>query len=113
MENVLKTAKALNAQLKLVDRDLESGKPETFLMQLLNGCFNEINRLEYQNRCYRQLDQLNQPKVNSDKNRTDKDVHTEHCCIVHGCKYGNVNDSCSVKTGRKVQSLLCDVCTDE
>lgn len=28
-------------------------------------------------------------------NPTLKDVHTEHCCTTHGCKYG-ANDFCSV-----------------
>lgn len=37
-----------------------------------------------------------------------KDVHTEHCCIAHGCKYGNKD--CSVVTGKKEQSFPCEVC---
>ena len=37
-----------------------------------------------------------------------KDVHTEHCCFVHGCKYGD--DDCSVKTGKKMQSFPCEMC---
>lgn len=37
-----------------------------------------------------------------------KDVHTEHCCAIHGCKYGD--DDCSVATGRKMQSFPCETC---
>lgn len=38
------------------------------------------------------------------------DVHTEHCCVVHGCKYGD--DDCPVTTGRKPQSFPCEDCAD-
>ena len=37
-----------------------------------------------------------------------KDVHTEHCCIKHGCKYSIPN--CSVVTGKKKQSFPCEIC---
>lgn len=37
-----------------------------------------------------------------------KDVHTEHCCSYHGCKYGD--DDCTVVTGQKVQSFFCEFC---
>lgn len=37
-----------------------------------------------------------------------KDVHTEHCCIHHGCKYGE--QECSVVTGLKKQSYWCESC---
>ena len=39
---------------------------------------------------------------------TDRDVHTEHCCIHHGCKYGK--DDCPVETGQKEQSFPCEAC---
>lgn len=39
----------------------------------------------------------------------EKDVHTEHCCFVHGCKYGK-DDECSVVTGKKKQSHPCESC---
>lgn len=50
---------------------------------------------------------------------TDKDVHTEHCCVRHGCKYNKIN--CTVAPrgmfrGRikpKKQSFPCMVCDDE
>lgn len=38
----------------------------------------------------------------------DTDVHTEHCCHEHGCKYGD--EDCSVARGRKSQSFPCDAC---
>ena len=40
-----------------------------------------------------------------------KDVHTEHCCIYHGCKYGY--EMCSVVLGVKVQSYPCEKCSYE
>lgn len=33
----------------------------------------------------------------------EKDVHTEHCCAIHGCKYGDTY--CPVWLGRKKQSF--------
>lgn len=39
---------------------------------------------------------------------TDKCVHTEHCCSLHGCKYGL--DDCPVTTGKKKQSFPCEEC---
>jgi hypothetical protein len=33
------------------------------------------------------------------------DVHTEHCCFNHGCKYSNKD--CTVKTGKLPQSFGC------
>jgi hypothetical protein len=40
-----------------------------------------------------------------------KDVHTEHCCIDHGCKYGD--DNCTVVTGKLPQSFPCEDCEEE
>ena len=37
-----------------------------------------------------------------------KDVHTEHCCIIHGCKYWD--DNCTVTTKQKKQSFRCEDC---
>ena len=41
----------------------------------------------------------------------NKDVHTEHCCVEHGCKYGQ-EDHCPVYQGRKKQSHPCESCCD-
>lgn len=37
-----------------------------------------------------------------------KDVHTEHCCAVHGCKYDT--KECTVVTKKAVQSYPCEDC---
>lgn len=37
-----------------------------------------------------------------------KDVHTEHCCLGHGCKYRDPN--CTVENGTKPQSWDCEQC---
>lgn len=38
-----------------------------------------------------------------------KDVHTEHCCILHGCKYGK-EDDCTVMKRLASQSYTCETC---
>jgi hypothetical protein len=38
-----------------------------------------------------------------------KDVHTEHCCKIHGCKYGK-DDVCTVITDKAPQSFVCENC---
>lgn len=43
--------------------------------------------------------------------KSEKDVHTEHCCVNHGCKYGD-ND-CPVILGIKKQSFSCELCYEE
>lgn len=40
-----------------------------------------------------------------------KDVHTEHCCSKHGCKYGD--KACPVATGKKKQSYPCEICHED
>lgn len=39
----------------------------------------------------------------------DRDVHTEHCCIKHVCKYGKT-DECTVCNGTKTQSHPREYC---
>jgi len=41
-----------------------------------------------------------------------KDVHTEHCCDKHGCKYSNEAE-CTVMTGKVPQSHRCESCEHE
>lgn len=43
--------------------------------------------------------------------KSPKDVHTEHCCLKHGCKYGDVD--CVVELGIKKQSFPCEWCYEE
>lgn len=40
-----------------------------------------------------------------------KDVHTEHCCALHGCKYDN--QACPVENGLAPQSYPCEQCREE
>lgn len=35
-------------------------------------------------------------------------THIEHCCVLHGCKYGNLD--CPVTTGKKEQAFVCENC---
>lgn len=45
---------------------------------------------------------------NSKKKKID--VHTEHCCVIHGCKYGR--DNCTVMLLIAPQSYICESCED-
>lgn len=36
--------------------------------------------------------------------------HKGHCCLAHGCKYGD--DDCPVKCGKAVQTGPCEQCHD-
>lgn len=40
-----------------------------------------------------------------------KDVHTEHCCRFHGCKYGKAD--CTVAAKGALQSYPCEDCNEE
>jgi hypothetical protein len=42
-------------------------------------------------------------------NEQIKDVHTEHCCILHGCKYSD-DAFCTVVTRKADQSYICESC---
>lgn len=46
------------------------------------------------------------PPVKDEKEEHYKDVHTEHCCVNCGCKYGE-EDTCPVVQGWKKQSNPC------
>ena len=37
-------------------------------------------------------------------------AHRTHCCVAHGCKYGDRN--CPVETGRIQQDYLCEDCSE-
>jgi hypothetical protein len=44
-----------------------------------------------------------------------KDVHTEHCCQIHGCKYRwmTVDEKCTVTMLQAPQSFPCEWCLDD
>lgn len=44
--------------------------------------------------------------------QVDTDVHTEHCCTLHGCCYGEQRTRCTVTSGQKPQSFMCEFCYD-
>lgn len=44
-------------------------------------------------------------------NKRDKGVHIAHCCLLHGCKYGN--EDCPVEKGEVEQAYLCENCGEE
>lgn len=41
---------------------------------------------------------------------SNRDVHTEHRCILHGCKYGDAD--CTVMTRQLAQSYQCETCNE-
>lgn len=45
----------------------------------------------------------------TDTKKQIKNVHTEHCCILHGCKYGD-DEACTVMKRLAPQSYLCETC---
>lgn len=46
------------------------------------------------------------------KYRPDEDkVHVRHCCIIHGCKYGELD--CPVSIGRLKQKYPCEWCMED
>ena len=45
------------------------------------------------------------------ENQSNKCVHTEHCCLKHGCKY--MHDDCPVANGTKKQSFDCWDCESD
>ena len=49
------------------------------------------------------------PKAPRPLAESKKDVHTEHCCVLHGCKYGE-GFNCSVVHTTKPQSYVCESC---
>lgn len=57
-------------------------------------------------RRYRQLLKLWAGRRSPGRGRGD--VHTEHCCEIHGCKYGD--EKCTVLTRAATQSDLCETC---
>jgi uncharacterized Zn-finger protein len=40
---------------------------------------------------------------------SQKDIHTEHCCVLHGCHWGQ-EFYCTVVKGQKPQSFVCGYC---
>jgi hypothetical protein len=39
------------------------------------------------------------------------DVHAAHCCLLHGCKYGNID--CPVVLGKVDQKYTCESCDED
>lgn len=37
-------------------------------------------------------------------------VHVTHCCVLHGCKYGD--EDCPVEKGEVEQEYPCEYCND-
>ena len=52
--------------------------------------------------------------ITLDINRLDpsykEDAHSSHCCVIHGCKYGDKN--CPVVIGKIKQEYMCEFCDD-
>ena len=51
-----------------------------------------------------------------EKSKLDKNtlVHVAHCCVKHGCKYGDIpSDPCPVVDKKHRQKYLCEDCLQE
>lgn len=44
--------------------------------------------------------------------KEDWGVHETHCCVIHGCKYGN-DEHCPVYKALIEQGYLCETCSDK
>ncbi len=55
------------------------------------------------------LDVMSLVKEVPETPESERNVHTEHCCIVHGCKYSD--DDCPVETKKQRQSYMCEACS--
>lgn len=79
----------------------------------LNGKFRVFNELDAQNIEFSLQQRIYINGYNAGYNLKDEaftnDVHTEHCCVVHGCKY-NEDESCPVVQGKKPQCRPCELC---
>jgi hypothetical protein len=92
-KHLLKVAKALH-DIEWVDSDDMSVGDEN---QAIADC---MDRKEIEKEVIKEIIGSGQEKY--------KDVHTEHCCKIHGCKYGD--SDCSVAMGTKKQSHPCESC---
>ena len=54
------------------------------------------------------IDELIRQHIQSRPVDQKTDVHTEHCCVLHGCKYGYGlgDDYCPIETGDLIQSMM-------
>ncbi len=43
--------------------------------------------------------------------KSNHGVHAAHCCIKHGCKYGD--EDCPVVSGEIKQEYVCEYCSDD
>lgn len=43
--------------------------------------------------------------------KEDWGVHESHCCLEHGCKYGD--DNCPVALGQTPQDYTCEMCDED
>lgn len=44
--------------------------------------------------------------------KVDKvEVHRTHCCVLHGCKYGD--EDCPVVKGKIKQDFICEQCEND
>jgi hypothetical protein len=98
----------------------EKEKTVLFVVSEKTSRFHEVERsvdwLDGFLDAFKAIDEYRNPKFVPGP-EADKDVHTEHCCHRHGCKYGYGHDfhakkgrSCPVETGEKKQSYPCESC---
>lgn len=76
---------------------------ETYDLSAIERMENEIEEAKHKIKVLRHVSIAfnREPEENTD-------VHTEHCCRWHGCKYADA--SCPVITDTKHQSFVCEEC---
>lgn len=54
------------------------------------------------------METLKEAKIDNARNVDKEGVHRTHCCVAHGCKYGDRD--CPVETGKIKQDYVCEYC---
>lgn len=97
----------LNNKIKVsISSDKENFSFEFDLFEYKNkfDFLNEVGHLLQKKSAKDRIEELDE----IGENASNFDVHTGHCCIYHGCKYGK--EDCSVATGLKTQEGACQTC---
>lgn len=100
MIDVIQLKSLVDFMCKYYDKSKLTNKEKNFLIK------------EFLKSDYITLDKLH--AITLDMNNLDKDmepeVHANHCCVIHGCKYGD--EDCPVVLGKVKQEYKCEFCCD-
>jgi hypothetical protein len=76
-----------------------------------DAALEELKKRDAQKEYHQQVEQFQNDAAANLKMPDNKlEVHVQHCCNIHGCKYGKEN--CPVETNYRAQAHPCEQCTD-